>query len=56
MVTQSLTPQQDITWTRMAFARDMIDTNFGDLTFWPKWRSSLAVYCYIVPEENTADA
>ncbi|MFD8559704.1 hypothetical protein ACFV1N_20685 [Streptosporangium canum] len=33
----------------------MIDTNFGDFTFGPKWRSSLAVYYYIVPEEETAD-
>jgi hypothetical protein len=52
----ALTPPQDITWTRLAFSRDMIDTNFGDLAFSPKWRSSLAVYFYIVPEEETADA
>lgn len=52
---QSLTPPLDITWTRMAFSRDMIDTNFGDATFGPKWRSSLAVYYYVVPEEETAD-
>lgn len=56
MAIQALTPPQDITWTRAAFARDMIDTNFGDLRFSPKWRSSLAVYYYIVPEEETADA
>jgi hypothetical protein len=53
---QSLTPPQDITWTRVAYSRDMVDTNFGDLKFPPKWRSSLAVYNYIVPEEETADA
>ena len=53
---QSLTPPQDITWTRLSFARDMIDTNFGDLAFPPKWRTSLAVYYYIVPEEEVADA
>jgi hypothetical protein len=47
MAIQALTPPQDITWTRAAFARDMIDTNFGDLVFSPKWRSSLAVYYYI---------
>ena len=34
----------------------MIDTNFGDLKFPPKWRSSLAVYYYMVPEEETAVA
>lgn len=56
MSIQSLTPPQDITWTRLAFSRDMIDTNFGDFAFSPKWRSSLAVYFYIVPEEETADA
>lgn len=56
MAIQSLTPPQDITWTRMAFSRDLIDTNFGDLVFSPKWRSSLAVYFFIVPEEETADA
>ncbi|MGH9967108.1 MAG: hypothetical protein ACREBG_04655 [Pyrinomonadaceae bacterium] len=56
MSIQSLTPPQDITWTRMSFARDMIDTNFGDMVFSPKWRSSLAVYFYVVPEEETSDA
>jgi hypothetical protein len=56
MAIQALTPPQDITWTRAVFARDMIDTNFGDLIFGPKWRSSLAVYYYIVPDEETADA
>ena len=56
MSIQTLTPPQDITWTRLAFSRDMIDTNFGDMKFSPKWRSSLAVYFYIVPEEETADA
>jgi len=56
MALQTLTPPQDITWTRMAYSRDMIDTNFGDLALLPKWRSSLAVYYYIVPEEETADA
>lgn len=56
MAIQSLTPPQDITWTRMAFSRDMIDTNFTDFKFGPKWRSSLAVSFYVVPEEETADA
>lgn len=52
----SLTPPQDITWRRMAFSRDMLDTNFGDIAFPPKWRTSLTVYYYIVPEEETVDA
>lgn len=44
MSIQTLTPPQDITWTRAAFTSDMIDTNFADMLFSPKWRSSLAVY------------
>lgn len=40
----------------MAFSRDMLDTNFGDMAFPPKWRTSLTVYYYVVPEEETADA
>lgn len=56
MAIQALTPPQDITWSRMAFSPDMIDTNFVDTGFTPKWRSSLAVYQYVVPEEETADA
>jgi hypothetical protein len=55
MSLQPLTPPQDITWTRMAFSRDMIDMNFGDLDFGPKWRSSLAVSYYLVPPDETAD-
>ena len=53
---QSLSPPQDRTWQRLAYSRDMIDTNFGDLKFPPKWRSSVAVHYYIVPDEETADA
>ncbi len=56
MAIQSLVPPQDITWTRMLFSRDMMDTNFDNLNFPPKWRTSLAVYYYIVPEEETVDA
>jgi hypothetical protein len=55
MAIQTLTPPVDVTWTRMAFSRDMVDTNFGDFTFGPKWRSSLAVYYYVVPPEDTSD-
>jgi hypothetical protein len=46
----------DITWRRLAFSRDMVDTNFGDLVLPPKWRSSMAVYQYGVPEEQTAES
>jgi len=56
MSIQSLNPPQDIAWNRIAYSTDMIDKNFGDLNFPRKWRSSLAVYYSIVPEEETADA
>ena len=56
MSVQALTLPLDITWRRLAFARDMVDTNFGDLLLPPKWRSSLAVYQYVVPEEQTAES
>ena len=56
MTIPSLTPPQDITWKRMAFSRDMVDTDFGNMAFPPKWRTSLSVYYYVVPEEETVDA
>ena len=55
MSIQTFAPPRDITWTRMAFTPDMIDLKFSDQKFGPKWRSSLAVYYYLVPEEETAD-
>jgi hypothetical protein len=51
---QSLTPRQYVTWKGLSYSSDTIDTNFGQLKFPPKWRSSLAVYYFIVPEEETA--
>jgi hypothetical protein len=56
MTTQALTIPLDITWQRFAFSRDMIDTNFRVALLPPKWRSSMAVYSYVVPEEQTAEA
>jgi len=56
MTTQTLTVPLDITWQRLGYSRDMIDTNFGDINLPPKWRSSLAVYSYVVPEEQTAES
>jgi hypothetical protein len=56
MTTQALTIPLDITWRRFAFSRDMIDTNFKLALLPPKWRSSMAVYTYVVPEEETAEA
>lgn len=55
MATQALTLPLDITWQRFGYSRDMIDTNFGDLKLPPKWRSSMAVYSYVVPHEQTAE-
>jgi len=55
MSIQALTPPQDVVWTRMAYSSDMIDTNFGNNSLPPKWRSSLAVFYYILPDEDVAD-
>ena len=56
MATQALTLPLDITWQRIGYSRDMIDTNFGDLLLPPKWRSSLTVFAYVVPREQTAES
>jgi hypothetical protein len=56
MTTQALNLPLDITWQRFGYSRDMIDTNFGDLNLPPKWRSSMAVYSYVVPREQTAES
>jgi hypothetical protein len=53
---QTLAVPLDVTWQRLAYSRDMIDTSFGDAAMPPKWRSSMAVYSYVVPEEQTADS
>jgi hypothetical protein len=53
---QALNLPLDITWQRLGYSRDMIDTSFGDLLLPPKWRSSMAVYSYVVPEEQTAES
>ncbi len=56
MTSQALTLPLDITWQRLAYSRDMIDNNFGNLDFPPKWRSSMTVYSYVVPKEQTAES
>jgi len=56
MAIQALTLPIDITWQRFGYSRDMIDMNFGSLTLPPKWRSSMAVYAFVVPEEQTAES
>ncbi|MEU9324088.1 hypothetical protein AB0D91_09755 [Streptomyces canus] len=56
MGTQLLNLPLDITWRRLAFSRDMVDTSFGDLELPPKWRSSMAIYQYVVPEEQSEEA
>jgi len=56
MVSQALTIPLNITWQRFGYSRDMIDKKFGDLSLPPKWRSSLAVFAYVVPREQTAES
>jgi hypothetical protein len=56
MTTQALSMPLDITWQRLGYSRDMLDTSFGDLSSPPKWRSSLAIYSYVVPQEQTAES
>ncbi len=56
MTTQALNLPLDITWQRFGYSTDMIDTNFGELNLPPKWRSSMAVYSYVVPQEQTAES
>jgi hypothetical protein len=56
MTSQALTIPFDITWRRFAYSRDMIDTNFKSALLPPKWRSSMAVYSYVVPAEQTAES
>jgi hypothetical protein len=56
MISQSLSLPLDITWQRFAFSRDMMDDAFNALDFPAKWRSSLAVYAYVVPEAQTAQS
>src|SRR5215207_9803785 len=55
MALQALSIPFNITWQRLSFTPDMVDTNFGDLEVPPRWRSSLAVFGYVVPEEQTAE-
>jgi len=45
----------DIPWKRLAFSPDMFDTDYNDVNLPPKWRSSLAAFYHLVPEEDTAD-
>jgi hypothetical protein len=45
----------DIPWKRLAFSRDMIETNRQDGSLVPKWRSSMAVYAHVLPEETTRE-
>ena len=56
MTTEALLLPADIPWQRLAYAADMMDSNFGDIALPPKWRSSLAVYCYAVPIELTEES
>jgi len=55
MSEEALKLPKDITWERLAFSPDMFDTNFGDPSMPPKWRSSLAAFYYAVPEDETKE-
>lgn len=45
---------KDIPWKRLAYSFDMIDI-LMDRSLPPKWRSSVAVFYYDVPEEETIE-
>jgi hypothetical protein len=51
-----LTIPVDITWQRLAYSRDMVDRSFKSARLPPKWRSSMTVWSYVVPEEQTAES
>ena len=54
MPTQDSDMPINISWSRFAYSADMVDTDFGNIALPPKWRSSMAVYHYPVPKEQTA--
>jgi hypothetical protein len=56
MAAQALSVPFDVTWQRLAYSADMVDTRLFGLALPPKWRSSVAVYGYLVPEDQTAEA
>ena len=56
MPTQALTLPVDISWQRLAFSADMIDTDFNAVSLPPKWRSSLCIFYHVVPQEQTVEA
>ncbi len=51
---KSLSLPKDIPWKRLAYSVDMVD-ELMDASLPPKWRSSVAVFYYEVPEEETAE-
>ena len=56
MPLQSLAIPIDITWQRLGYAREMMDDSFGNLSVPSKWRSSLAIFGYVVPQDQTVEA
>jgi hypothetical protein len=56
MTAEALDMPLDVPWQRLAFSTDMVETNMNDDGLPPKWRSSMAVYAYVVPEEQTQDS
>ena len=55
MAIQALTPPVNVPWQRLAFSTDMVDRSFSDEGLPPRWRSSVAVFSYVVPYEQTAE-
>jgi hypothetical protein len=55
MAVDALSIPFDIIWKRIAYSRDMVDTRRGGGSLPPKWRSSMAVYAYSVPLDQTVD-
>lgn len=52
---QNLSLPKDIAWKRIAFSPDMFDTDFFNPTLPKKWRSSVAAFYHMVPEEETKE-
>jgi hypothetical protein len=56
MAIQALSMPVNIPWQRLAYSADMVDTDFRNGALPPKWRSSLTVFSYVVPSDQTASS
>lgn len=55
MSTDILSLPVDIPWEQFAITPDMFDAEFNNPDLPPKWRSSISVFYYVVPEEESKD-